>query len=57
MEGLYKFDQEKLVLSNNFNKITVMKFKMTNIVNIACQHLNFLQTKSDSTYPLYILIV
>jgi len=41
MEGLYKFDQENLFLSNNYNKITEMELKMTYKLNIACQNRNY----------------
>ena len=43
MEGLYKFDQENLFLSNNYNKITEMELKMIYKLNIACQHLEFVK--------------
>ena len=57
MEGLYKFDQEYIFLSNNYNKMTEMELKMAYKLNMSCQHLEFCQTKSDSIYPLAILIL
>jgi len=47
MGNFLKVDHENLILSNNYNKITVMELKVTNKVKIACHHLQFCNTKSD----------